>query len=259
MVRIASAAAAAALVVVASSAEAAIPATEKPREYEVGAGLLLNLGGAFLQEASSEQVELDGVPTGVDYNGFAGGPSFGFGLAAEFRWKGYLGLEIDLIKTTDESESEILNETVLLEQSAIHLPVLLKGTIPAGIVRPQLILGFDFVFPSSPKASLPTPIQACQVGADGQCSGPTFEVNVDAHADSYTMWVAGLGFEFALPIEDLDLRLPLSFRAEGNLDSSDDVNDRATVTNEGGNFTVDFLSEYQWHAEVTVGLMYHFL
>lgn len=243
-----------------TAAAAVIPAEEKPREFEVGAGLLFNIGGNFLTEADTQTLELDGQPTNLDYNGFAGGPSFGMGIGIDARWKGLLGLEIDVLRSTDGSQTENGPVVTKLTQTSIHVPVLLKGSIPGGIVRPNLVVGFNFIFPSSPKATMNPALLICSnVDAQGNCVGVTSEVEVGVHAESYTMFVAGLGFEFALPIENVDLRIPLSLRTEFNTSTPGAVSDRAKFTSSGNQLKIDYLSEYEYHAAITLGMLYHFL
>lgn len=230
------------------------------REWSAGLSAYFHMGGSFLTKPNSaEMATTDGQQTTVDYNGFAGGPAFGWGLSLQGRWKGAVGLEIGLFSATDKGESEILNEDVSVEQSSLHVPILLQGVISGGTVQPMFEFGVDVVMPDAPSAKLGKEVLVCtRVDANGACVGATPGLAVAAHADTYTMIVLGLGFEFVLPTEGFDLRVPLHIRAMVNPSTSAEVADRADLTLDGGAAKVDYLSEFEYHAAIDLGLAWHF-
>ncbi len=239
-------------IALALAAHAEIPAREPPREIEVGAGLFFNAGGVFMTQPTDNK---DGEP-GLPYNGFAGF-SPGAGLQLEARYKGIIGLEIDFTRWSQNAESEFTIDGTsypwFIRQGAWQIPILLKLTAPVGIVRPNLFVGPEFVL----------------VG-ETTVEQPAWPVAVDltAGTPNYMLWTFGLGFETALPIEGLDLRIPFAIRLSQNPGFPKSAFDRATYQvngapwdgTAGGNLqAIDYISEWQYQAAVTLGVSYFFL
>ncbi|MBA2320425.1 MAG: hypothetical protein H0V89_04650 [Deltaproteobacteria bacterium] len=228
----------------ATAALAVIPAKEDPREFELGAGAFFDAGGEFMTQPDDN---IDGQP-GLPYNGFAGF-SPGGGIGIDFRYRGIIGLELDFVRRTQVAKSEFtIDGTTFpwsIRQSATQIPVLVKLTAPVGLVRPNLFGGIEAVIPG-----------------DTSVVDPEWNVDVDLTADAGTwMYVTfGLGFEFALPIEEHDLRIPLNIRLSTNPSLPESAFERATYDVENGVLEgVDYVSEWQYQAAVTLGLFYHFL
>ncbi len=235
-------------------ANAAVPAKEPPREIEVGAGLFFNAGGVFMTQPADNK---DGKP-GLPYNGFAGF-SPGAGLQLEGRYKGIVGLEVDVTRWAQNAESEFTIEGIsypwFIRQGAWQIPVLLKLTAPVGIVRPNLFVGPEFVLVGNTTVEEPV--------------GWPAAVDLTAGTPNYMLWTFGLGFETAVPIEGVDLRIPFAIRLSANPGIPKSAFDRATYqvdgapwdgTTSGGTLQrIDYISEWQYQAAVTLGVSYWFL
>jgi hypothetical protein len=230
----------------AAAAWAVIPAKEDPREFELGAGAFFDAGGEFMTQPTDNK---DGSTTAsIPFNGFAGfSPGGGIGL--EFRYRGIVGLELDFVRRSQVAQSEFTIEGVdfgwRIQQPATQIPFLVKLTAPVGIVRPNLFGGIEAVIPGDPTV---TP--------------PDWPVDLDLTAQSGSwMYVTfGLGFETALPIEDVDLRIPFNIRLSTNPSLPDSAFERATYTiDEGRLVRIDYVAEWQYQAAVTIGVWYYFL
>ena len=79
--------------------------------------------------------------------------------------------------------------------------------------------------------------------------------NIDSEASDYGLLTFGLGFEIALPIPAVDIRIPLSLRGSVNLDTPETTAERTTLS--GG--TVVYNSEWKFHTGVTLGVAWYFL
>lgn len=234
----------------ATAALAVVPAKEDPREFELGAGLFFDAGGEFLTQPTDNK---DGSTTGaVPFNGFAGF-SPGGGLGLEFRYKGIVGLEVDVVRRAQVAKSEFTINGVdfgwQIEQPAWQVPVLVKLSAPVGLVRPNLFGGIEAVIPGNTTVVQPAWPLAIDITAD---------------AGSWTYVTFGLGAEFALPIEEVDLRIPFAVRLSTNPSTPKSAFERATYTIEqqGGNSVltrIDYVAEWQYQAAVTLGVWYHFL
>lgn len=221
------------------------------REFEIGAGPLFHAGGSFLTQPSDRT----GGPNGafLPYHGFAGfGPGGGIGL--DLRWREVLGLEIDLIRSVDKvtgksDYQERGSVDIDIEQPALHVPIMLKGVLPAGWVRPSVLAGIELVRPG--KATVTQEVRG----------GLPWNAALAASADPYEMFLFGFGLEFALPIRGIDLRVPVSFRASINPRTPDSARELADweFGSEGTPTKVNYHTEWQYHAAITAGLFYHFL
>lgn len=224
-----------------------------------GIGFLGGAGGNFLDKPGDQSVQgIEGVDP--EYPGFAGlmtsvGPTF------EFRFLGYVGVELDVLvqedsgtadlKVTQTTGTTIRSETFTVEirQSAIHMPLLFKGVIPGKIVSPALFLGPEFVFVSESSADI---TEGTVPGFHGVQYGAV-------NPDSYTAFMFGLGLEFNLPIPYIDARIPFNLRGTVNPGVSDKREERSDIQGTApDNITaVSFSTEWKFQAMANIGLAVH--
>jgi hypothetical protein len=224
----------------ASAAWCASAGAEVPG-LDVGVGPLGASTGNFLDEPSEKAVmSSDGRTYRAVYPGF-GGLGVGGGLALDVRYLGIVGLELDLLFTNDEGTGEINGVEITLGQSAVHLPILFKLAVPSPLVKPNVFIGWEFVFVGDPKISAEQPILAA----------------LEAEAQDYQLLIFGLGAELAPPIEGVDLRFPVSLRGAIHLGDTGKIEDRVEVFPGGAGQSFD--SRWQWHIYATLGVMYYFL
>lgn len=215
-----------------------------------GAGLFFNAGGSFMTQPNGGVTPYD-----LPYNGFAGYAS-GVGIALDGRVKDIVGLEIDFVHAKDHAESQFSINLAdgsdatfdwSIDQPAWHVPILLKAGIPSPIVRPELFLGPEIVLPSDPVVNDPV----------AESGSYTWGIPLSAHSDSYTLFTFGFGFEFKLPIDPVDIRLPLTIRGSFNPSTPSEATERADYTVNGNDqvTAIDYLSEWQYHAAITAGVL----
>jgi hypothetical protein len=212
------------------------PKADKPedeptdKEFSFGAGALGFVGADFLDKASDRTIALpNGQTTQIDFYPGFGGVIGGGGFMLEARYRGFIGLEIDILRSSDHGKGDITISgfdpvawrvvqykfTVEIGQSAWHLPLLVKGTVPLPVVRPSVFFGPELVFPGEPSASVSPPIPNLPVAAT---------------VSGYTMLTGGIGVEIKLPIPGVDVRIPISFRGSINPSISSRVADRMVLT-----------------------------
>ncbi len=111
---------------------------------------------------------------------------FGGGIGAEVRVLGVVGLEVDLLRSTDAHFQPIATgETApVAPLPAWQIPVLLGLHLPSGPLRPTIQLGAQLI--------VPTP--------------------AGSNTEPFTVWTAGMGVEFDLPIGP-PIRVPIVYRA----------------------------------------------
>jgi hypothetical protein len=207
---------------------------------DVGAGALVAGNGSFLDEPNDKVVSVNGNNYEAIYPGF-GGLGLGGGLALEARFADLIGLEMNLLFTEDVGRGDINGVETTIRQSAVHLPLLLKLSVPSPLIKPNAFVGLEFVFPGDPTIKSERPVFS----------------TLEAENGNYKMLAFGLGMEIAPPIVGIDLRIPVSLRGSMSLDDTGKIEDRVRVI-EGGNGEV-FDSRWQWHVYATVGVMYYFL
>ena len=235
----------------AAEPEAEEDAPEPKMQY--GVGFFGYMGASFLDKTSDKMVTVpDGRQLQWDsYPGF-GGFAAGGGLMAEARFLGIVGLEIDFYRSSDKGKGDVtyngFKSKTVIGQSAWHLPLLVKATVPLPLVRPQVFLGPEFVFPGTATATI----------------DPATFYTVSADASGYTMFTAGLGFEIKLPIPKVDIRIPVSFRGSYNLGTSSKLDDRMKLEGNavGANAFqpthVTYKSEWKYHTGATLGVSIFF-
>lgn len=191
--------------------------------------------------ADVEGVEVEPVP----YEGWWGA-SAGAGLGVEARAWHWLGLELGVILGQDNGDEEMGQGELHGDNLALHMPFTVKLVAPVRGLRPLLVAGVELVVPIATRATYT---------AD--------DLEVTAHADTYTLIHTGLGFEVDLPIEGFDLRVPFVFHLGINPAASDDVGDKADYSGRRvGRFAkverVDFNLAFDAHVYFTTGLTWFF-
>ncbi len=171
----------------------------------------------------------------------------GGGLMIDARFYGMIGLEIDFIQSTDEGTGTLTLNTVdhdiTIGQSALHVPVLLKASLPAGLVTPSIFVGPEFVFVGDASASTVYELEYQR------------PLTFEARNSDYTALSFGIGFEFALPIDAADIRIPLTMRGSYNGGISDKIVDRMEATNAT---TLRYESNPEFQALFTLGAAAYF-
>ena len=222
------------------------------REIELGVSAYGFAIGQFMDTPSGGNlVYRPNQPTvDVPYSGFAGvGGGGGIGISA--MWRGIIGLELMVFGSNEPAEATLtptnsaVKAELSVEQTALHVPLVLKIAAPTDSVRPQAFVGFDFVFPGDPTLS------TRNLGGIALIK-----------ADSYTALRFGFGLEFLLPIEGIDMRIPLNFAGNYNYGLSDNLepdrlNFQCPVVNEFCGRT--YGSQWAWQAQISLGLAYYFL
>jgi hypothetical protein len=222
---------------------AALSTSGTARATEVGVGLMGAVGGNFQDKPDRTAVQPDVNP------GF-GGLTAGGGLMADLRFldKGLLGLEVDVLRTTDKGTGTITfsalgasaDYKLTIGQSAWHLPILAKVTIPSPIVAPMFFVGPEIVFPSDGEAK----------------SDPAIPVTLHAKADRYVMVTAGAGVEIKVPLPILDLRIPIGLRFSYNPSLKSSFSDRTKISATGTEATYD--SAWKFAVNATLGAALYF-
>lgn len=208
-------------------------------EKHFGVGLMGTLGGNFLDKPDRQLLEPDIYP------GY-GGVTYGGGLVLDGRvLDDVLGLEVDVLRSRDKGSGDVtftspqgsLQLTHTIGQSAWHVPVLVKATIPTPFAGVQFMLGPEFVFPSDAESK----------------TNPDFPGLTRARADSYTMVTAGVGVEIKIPTPNLEFRIPIGLRFSYNPGVGSDFADRVKLTS-----PIEYESEWRFAAHLTAGFLAFF-
>lgn len=235
----------AALALVLSAAIPAQAQSRKPeRPLDFGFGITGAFGGNFLDQPDDLQAIAGSDDTLLIYPGFAGG-SLGGGLSAELRYQDVFGVEVDLIVSNDRGSGYIDNVRVDIGQTAWHVPILLKGMYPGEVWRPGFGMGVEIVVPAALRVST-DPILPADATRFGGSAG------------SYGLFLLSGHLEIALPIQGIDLRIPLGLRFGLNLGTPNAARDRASYELGGSDGrevrAVIFGSEWQYQVHATTGL-----
>jgi Outer membrane protein beta-barrel domain len=208
-----------------------------------GVGVLATVDANFLPKPGDlTNASLGGTDDG-SYPGF-GGTGFGAGGMIDVRFFKIVGVEMDILRTSDRGHGTDNGQTIDIGQNAWHLPLLAKVTFPLGILQPQIFAGPEFVFPDTGSATI-TPGNAAY--------------SVTASSPKYTMVAFGLGAEIALPIPGIDLRIPFSLRGGVDPGVSDHDTDRVTYAPPSATPGAAYSSEWKLRASATLGVSYYFL
>lgn len=216
-------------------------------ELELGLGLVTSLGGSFLDQPT-DKAQVPGGAVSLVYPGFAG-VGGGGGLSLELRWRQIFSVELNLLLSLDRGAAYIDLVRVEIGQTAWHVPVLFKAVYPGERLKPWAGLGFAVVQPVALEANT-APLL------------PETATRIGSQAGTYGLLQLAVGLEILLPIDDVDLRVPLGLRGAWNPGSPDAARDRAAYTFRPQDplvvDTVIFSSEWQYHLGATLGLAVYF-
>ncbi|MCA9620062.1 MAG: hypothetical protein KC731_13645 [Myxococcales bacterium] len=224
-----------------------------------GIGIVGQAGANFLDKPGDQTVQGRNFPENADYPGFAG-VTTGVGPMIEFRFLGYVGLELDILFQSDHGSADldstqrdgsgnIISQqtfTVDIGHSAVHLPLLIKGALPGKWVTPVVFLGPEFVVPGD---------ATCEEG----CTSNPSQTTYGAYSEGYTAFAFGLGLEINLPIPTADIRIPLSLRGNVNPGVKGTREERANHVVTGDRITTeDFSTAWKFQAVGNFGAAWHF-
>ena len=215
-------------------------AAAPPRKLELGASVMGYVGGSFLTEPSDKSVA-EGIPQEYVYPGFAG-VGGGGGVGLQLAYEGWLGLVVDVLYTSDKGRGTISGVDVTIGQMALHVPVMARLAIPSEHFRPFIQVGPEFVFPGE---------------AEADYDQDRVRGSAKANASSYMSVAFGVGCEFMLPIEGVDLRVPFALRGNINPSTPDTARDRMTISE--SQQQMDMNSEWEYQAGISLGLSYYFM
>jgi hypothetical protein len=211
---------------------------------EIGAGLMGVAGGNF-QSKPDHGINPDVNP------GF-GGLTIGGGLMLDARFLSLIGLEVDVLRSSDHGKgtytasttfngvSSSVENKITIGQGAWHIPILAKLTFPSPLIAPQIFLGPEIVAPS--KGSV-TVDPALTQGAFAET------------ASTYVMFTFGGGIEIKLPLPILDIRIPIGVRGSYNPGGSS-FTDRTKLAALPP--LVTYRSEWQFAVAGTLGAAIYF-
>lgn len=220
------------------------PEPEPKGEVEIGVHLFGMAIGSFMTEVPNEDkfVLHQGNRVQVVYPGF-GGFGGGGGLALDVTWAGIVGVQLGVFGSKEGGTGKINDVEFEITQTALHLPIYLRAAIPTDSVRPFIYVGPEFVLPSDPEVSEDVP------------GG----VRVTAIADAYTTFAFGFGFEFMIPTEGIDARIPFTLRGSYNPGVPSGLDGRATYEIDGNILRgVEFKTEWEFQAAVSLGIAFYF-
>ncbi len=212
------------------------------RDLELGIGVLGQVGGNFIDRPEDVAVT-PGNPVELVYPGF-GGLGGGGGLSLDLRYKKFIGVQMDLMLSSDRGVGYIDLLRVSIGQTSIHVPIMAKLLYPGDTVRPSIALGVDFIAP-----------QSLEITTDPLL--PSTATLFGSQASAHAMIVGAIGVEFLLPYEGADLRIPVSIRGGINPSTPDAARDRAAYVLDGTLVrSVIFDSAWQYHLSFNIGVSY---
>lgn len=239
-------------------------AAARAHKIEFGIGGLGFVNGAFMTEPSEtdKMMQIGQTPSGgpiivgpVPYPGYAG-VGGGGGLTFNVMYRGAIGAQLDLLFSHDQGKGEINDMEIELSQTAFHMPFLVRGAIPLKHVRPFIFVGPELVVPGEAKVDT---IVRFAVSPDGTL--PAGVPTPVGQAGAYLNLQTGFGFEFLIPSEDdLDIRIPLTFRGSFNFDTDEAVAGRlelADVPMSNAKYVKSINTEWQYQAFVTLGVTFN--
>ena len=218
------------------------PRAERERpQVTLDVRLLAGPLGTFIDEPS-EADKAATLPTGqtvrVPYSGF-GGLGHSVGLTFGLTYDRFIGFETGYL-TRKENATATYNINggsydIEVEQDAATVPLLLRLTLPTDTVQPSLLFGMAFHFPDTSN------LESLNLAG------------LSSTASSYQTLNFGFELEFKLPVKDYDIRIPLSLRGYHNQELGEKAIERVNLD---GNQT-QFITEWQWAAEILLGLTVH--
>ena len=212
----------------------------------VGVGLMGTAGGNFLEKP-------DRGPLDPDVNPGFGGLTIGGGLMLDARFINLVGLEVDVIRSSDHGKGTVTNTLIVngvastssadvtIGQGAWHIPILAKVTFPSPMVAPAVFLGPEIVAPSKASPSV-SPSEASAAFAQ--------------KADTYVAFTFGGGIEIKLPLPILDVRIPIQIRGSYTPSVSSKFADRTTLA--AALPAITYKSDWQFAVNGTLGAAIYF-
>lgn len=204
---------------------------------------------------------------GLVYPGFLGlGWVVGGGIS--FDYMDIVGIEIDFLYSSEKASGAVEWDRDLggdnkkeesdftLEATALHIPILIRGQIPTGLVRPFLHVGVDFAVNRDNadmvverRGDAPPFTEGCTVGID--CDPFPQELYGANNVDSATSLLIGVGV-------DIDVRdtvtIPIELRGLLRPGMSSSVVDR--VTEVEGQPRYLYNNEWQYQVFIMFGANY---
>lgn len=213
-------------------------------DWSVGVSVFGLANGSFFTEPSLADKE------GLIYPGF-GGAGGGGGLDVHVAFRHFVGLDVGFYISSDRGEGAVNELDFTIGQSAVHIPLRLRLQVPTqSIARPYLFGGVDITVPlgDAEVSDMDSLLETAVKRGDAPQLG--------AQADTYVAWTVGLGFDFLLPIEGYDFRIPLTLRANLNPVGAK-AKDRMIEPISQEHYV--FSSEWQVQAVATLGFAWYFL
>ena len=197
-------------------------------------------------EAKKIKTLTNGQRVRIPYSGF-GGLGHSLGLTLGLTYNGLIGFETGFISRTENAEATYsINGNALdleVSQSATTVPLLFRLTLPTSSVQPTLRFGMALHYPSD------TQVES------------VYLTNLGAEAEAYQTTNFGFELEFKLPVKDYDVRIPFSIRGYHNGSLGESAAERMTFRGcDPTGITCQenvFVTEWQWAAEVLLGLSIH--
>ncbi len=233
----------------------ALEGFEDTRIFELGVELFGTVTGSFISEPEGNAKLIptpDGRITDMPYPGY-GGVGGGGGIALTGMYLGIVGFDFQLSISNDAATGEVNGDDFTFSTTALHLPLHLRLAVPGETVRPFVFGGVEFVFPGEVTIE-----ESPAIGLDGGGGALDIEMN----SDSYYMWSFGFGFDFILPVEGHDLRIPFKVKGAVNPNVGSKATDRMTLdgpADDVSKWQLNVDSELEWQAAIQLGLAYYFL
>jgi hypothetical protein len=235
----------------------AAPSVARADGFLINAGLgpMAGFGGNFLGKPGDKTFTAANGQMGTSqaYPGFSG-TEYALGLFLDVRVLKLVGIEVDFLRVSGKGSGDItlttsnngvvnnIDGSLQIQQTATHIPVLVKGVLPLPLVAPYIFVGPEFVFVSDNGATMSGALAASQT-TNG------------AYSDNYKYWTFGFGMEIKLPVPDIDMRIPISIRGSVNPGVSDHLQDRWIVN--GNNLAMN--TQWQYAVSGNVGFGFYLL
>lgn len=215
-----------------------------PREWEIGVSVFGLGNGSFFTEPSTAD------KGGLFYPGF-GGAGGGGGLDVSGAWRGILGLDLGFYISSDTGQGSLNDYEFTIGQTAMHIPIRVRVQLPSERgVRPYLFGGPDITVPlGDAEVSNIDPTLKSAIAAGNA-------TKLGAKASTYVAWTVGLGFDFLIPIDGQDFRIPLTIRANLNPGVGAKAEDRLEKPISQENYV--FNTEWEIQAVATLGFAWYF-
>jgi hypothetical protein len=205
--------------------ETDIPTDEgEAQDHFFGASLGLKggFGGNYLSKPDNT------LPGTLPFDGGAGGIGGGGGIYTEFRilWD-HLGLEVDFLFDRSKNWCNIeynglVDTDWIYHQTALRIPVLLKGALSKGITRASLGIGPEFVVGLAAETDI-------EVNEGEQYLGPGGTAALRSIYSASTQTDVFLAFDLGLAFLVWNLAITVDLRYAYNLTQPKDYEDRVEL------------------------------